>query len=183
MLAFGPVASALLHHVPGAEARLVAACGAQIHSPLTRNARPATQLCGSLVLPEASLAGGALQPSPRDAGVCHLFSAPGGAVLAAAGGGDAGGVPAERAAAWTAALFEHLQPRRVVALAPLPPGSPAMPRAAPLAALQTAAAASSLPPPAAPLLPPGPLLGGAPAAVMTHVRLETCAFAAFSPRL
>ncbi len=128
------------------------------------------------------MAGLTITPSPRDA-CCHVFSVHGGAALLAAVGpaavgahvadADAAGVPPHRAAAWSAALFAAVAPRRVLALAPLPGGAAAAPAAADGAALsllQTAAAAAAAPPPAAPLLPPGPLLGGAPAAVMAHVR-------------
>ncbi len=118
------------------------------------------------------MAGHALAPSPRDGGACHLLRTASGSVLLAAVGGGAEGVPAHRATAWAAALFAAVAPRRVVALAPLPAGG-APGGGAVLAALQTAAAAAagaSAAPPAAPLLPPGPLLGGAPAAVLAHVR-------------
>jgi len=169
VMGFGPLAAAFLHHLPGK------ACA------------------GSVLLPEQSLAGNAVAPHHADKGTHLFFATPaardGGALCVA--GAAAAPPPDERAAAWAAALLARLQPQRVLLLDCLeaaearkvgqssaaPPVRPlcgevpacslfpALLRPLQLFALQTEAAASSTPP--FPLLPPGPLHGGACAALLT----------------
>jgi hypothetical protein len=127
-------------------------------------------VAGSLLLPEQSLAGNRVAPSPHDTGT-HLLFASG-----ARGGDDAlclaaaCGVPPPdaRTHAWAAALLAHVAPGRLLLLDTLPDGEARKARGGGggLRAMQTDAAAAAGPCPFPPL-PRGPLLGGASAALLT----------------
>lgn len=147
---------------------LADACAPPGHSRL--------KLAGSVVLPECSLKGNGWVPSPTDTACCHLFtrsnaSAPGSAPPAVLAAGD--GVPLHRSFDWASALLARFRPQALVVLDAAAAGDgavrTALARAGALCCvLQTDAAAAALGAPHAPLMPPGPLIGGASAALMTQ---------------
>jgi len=150
LVAFGTVARSLVHALPG------------------------VQLAGSLLAPELSLKGNGFLPSPTDSACCHLFTStstsPSDAAPVVLAAADA--VPWPRAFDWASALLVRFRPASLVVLEPAAAtdgaARTALARAgAPCCVLQTDAA-SSVDAPTVPLLPPGPLLGGAAAALMTH---------------
>ena len=138
------------------------------------HALPAIQHAGSVLLPELSLRGNGWLPRPTDKACCHLFTVPcGGVTPLVLASSDA--VPPHRAFHWAAALLARFRPSALIVLdeAPLAQGATrtALTRLdAPCCVLQTDVAAATQGRCSVPLLPPGPLVVGAAAALMTQLQ-------------
>ena len=138
------------------------------------HALPGIQLAGSVLQPELSLRGNGWLPRPTDKSCCHLFTVPRGGTspsppLVLASADD---VPPHRAFHWAAALLSTFRPSSLVVLdeASLAQGATRTALArldAPVCTLQTDVTAATHGRTAVPLLPPGPLVVGASAALMT----------------
>jgi hypothetical protein len=138
------------------------------------HALPGIRLAGSVLVPGLSLRGNGWLPRPTDKACCHLFTVPGGGAtpLVVA---SADSVAPNRAFEWAATLLGRFRPSSLVVLdeAPLAQGATRTALArldAPCCVLQTDVAAATHGRCAVPMLPPGPLVVGFAAALMTQVQ-------------
>ena len=123
------------------------------------------------MLPEVSMASNTVEPSVTDAS-CYLYSyGTDHQVLLAACQYE---TPDARATDVAAAVFEHCRPEHTVVLATASTSSSALRGAPPppggAFAVSTDAAVSAVAAAAAPTLPPGCVMDGLPAALLSHVR-------------